>query len=82
MVTYSRAWFYISKLDLKRRVDIDALIDIYRRRSYFTLQKWLLRYFEDIEEYEKCAHIQKIQDTIKKYWIKRDSISLYHYIII
>jgi hypothetical protein len=25
MVTYSRAWFYISKLDLKRRVDIDAL---------------------------------------------------------
>jgi arsenate reductase-like glutaredoxin family protein len=30
MVTYSRAWFYISKLDLKRRVDIDALINIYR----------------------------------------------------
>jgi hypothetical protein len=25
-----------------------------------------LRFFEDKEEYEKCAHIKQIQDTIKE----------------
>jgi len=65
LVTYSRAWFYISKLDLKRRVDVDALIAFTSEDLLYTTEM-ALRYFEGIEEYEKCAHIKKIQDTAKK----------------
>lgn len=65
MVTYSRAWFYISKLDLKRRVDVDALMAFTDDNLLYTTEM-ALRYFEGIEEYEKCAHIKKIQDTVKK----------------
>ncbi len=65
LVTYSRAWFYISKLDLKRRVDVDALIAFTSEDLLYTTEM-ALRYFEGIEEYEKCAHIKKIQDTVKK----------------
>jgi hypothetical protein len=65
MVTYLRAWFYISKLDLKRRVDVDALIAFTNEDLLYTTEM-ALRYFEGVEEYEKCAHIKKIQDTVKK----------------
>ena len=65
MVTYSRAWFYASKIDLKRRVDIDALFT-FTDNDLLYASEMALRYFEGKEEYEKCAHIKKIQDTIKK----------------
>ena len=65
LVTYSRAWFYISKLDLKRRVDIDALLT-FTDDDLLYASEMALRFFETLEEYEKCAHIKKIQDTIKK----------------
>ena len=65
MVTYSRAWFYISKINLKRRVDVDALATFTDENLLYTTEM-ALRYFEGVEEYEKCAHIKKIQDTIKK----------------
>ena len=65
LVTYSRAWFYISKLDLKRRVDIDAL-STFTDDNLLYASEMALRFFEEREEYEKCAHIKKIQDIIKK----------------
>jgi len=65
MVTYSRAWFYISKLNLKRRVDIDALMT-FTDENLLYASEMAIRYFEGIEEYEKCAHIKQIQDLIKK----------------
>ena len=65
MVTYSRAWFYISKLDLKRRVDVDAL-STFTDVNLLYATEMALCFFEGKEEYEKCAHIKKIQDTIKK----------------
>ena len=65
MVTYSRAWFYISKINLKRRVDVDAL-STFTDDDLFYATEMALRFFEGKEEYEKCAHIKKIQDTIKK----------------
>ena len=65
MVTYSRAWFYISKVDLKRRVDVDALFTFMDKDLLHTT-KMAIRYFEGVEEYEKCAHIKQIQDIIEK----------------
>ena len=65
LVTYSRAWFYGSKIDLKRRVDINAL-STFTDDDLLYASEMALRFFENREEYEKCAHIKKIQDTIKK----------------
>lgn len=65
MVTYSRAWFYISKLNLKRRVDVDALY-AFTDENLLYASEMALRFFEGKEEYEKCAFIKEIQDVIKK----------------
>jgi hypothetical protein len=65
MVTYSRAWFYISKVDLKRRVDVDALFTFMDKDLLHTT-KMAISYFEGVEEYEKCAHIKQIQDIVEK----------------
>jgi hypothetical protein len=64
MVTYSRAWFYISKLDLKRRLDIDALT-AFTDNDLLYASEMALRFFEGKEEYEKCAYLKQIQDVIK-----------------
>jgi hypothetical protein len=82
MVTYSRAWFYISKLDLKRRVDIDAL-STFTDNDLLYASEMALRFFEDTEKNTKSVLIlKKSKILLKKYWIKRDSTSLCHYIII
>jgi hypothetical protein len=64
MVTYSRAWFYISKLDLKRRLDIDALT-AFTDNDLLYASEMALRFFEGKEEYEKCAYLKQIQDVIE-----------------
>ena len=64
VVTYSRAWFYISKLDTNRPLDIDAL-KIFVDDDLIVCCKLAIHYFEEKEEYEKCAHIKKIQDKIE-----------------
>jgi len=66
MVTYSRAWFYASKLDLKRRVDIDAIIAFADEDIVYALVM-AIKYFEQKEEYEKCAHLKQIQDVIESF---------------
>jgi len=66
MVTYSRAWFYASKLDLKRRVDIDAIITFADEDLFYSLSL-TIKFFEDKEEYEKCAHLKQIQDVVKRF---------------
>lgn len=65
IVTYSRAWFYASKLDLKRRVDIDAIIAFADDDMIHALVM-AIKFFEQKEEYEKCAHLKQIQDVIER----------------
>jgi hypothetical protein len=65
MVTYSRAWFYASKLDLKRRVDVDAIIAFADDNLVYALAL-TIKFFEDKEEYEKCTHLKQIQDMIER----------------
>jgi hypothetical protein len=64
IVTYSRAWFYASKLDLKRRIDIDAII-AFADEDIVCALVMAIKYFEQKEEYEKCAHLKQIQDVIE-----------------
>ena len=65
MVTYSRAWFYASKLDLKRRVDVDAILAFADDNLVYALAL-TIKFFEDKEEYEKCAHLKQIQDMVER----------------
>jgi hypothetical protein len=64
IVTYSRAWFYASKLDLKRRVDVDAIITFSDNDLVYALAL-TIKFFETKEEYEKCAHLKQIQDMVE-----------------
>ena len=64
-VTYSRAWFYISKLDLKEKYHKDS-VKVFTDENLLLCLKDAIKYFEDREEYEKCAHMKKIQDKVEK----------------
>jgi hypothetical protein len=65
MVTYSRAWFYAAKLDLKRRVDVDAILTFADDNLVYALAL-TIKFFEGKEEYEKCAHLKQIQDMVER----------------
>jgi hypothetical protein len=65
-VTYNRAWFYLSKIDLKLKYHVDSIKTFTDGDLLFCL-KLAIKYFENREEYEKCAHLKKIQDKVEKF---------------
>lgn len=64
-VVYNRAWYYISKIDLKSKEDIFTLLEFESSSLYNALES-ALRFFEEKEEYEKCAHLFRIQTILKE----------------
>ena len=59
-------WFYASKLNLKRKIDIDAIKTFADDNLVFALVM-AIKFFECKEEYEKCAHLKQIQDIVEKF---------------
>ena len=60
-VVYNRAWFWISKIDItqdKHQYAVDYYNDDYLK----TYLQFSISYWEEYEEYEKCAHLKKIWD--------------------
>lgn len=64
-VVYNRAWFYLNQVDISQKEDIFAILDFNPNTLNNALESALL-YFEDKEEYLKCAHIFKIQQILKE----------------
>lgn len=64
-IVYNRAWFWISKVDLLDSRVSDSL-KFYADEYLETYLKFTIHYFEELEEYEKCAHIKKILDEVQK----------------
>lgn len=62
-VVYSRAWFYISKIDISDRTCQESLIH-YMDEYLETYLKFSISYWEETEEYEKCSHLKSILDFI------------------
>ena len=63
-VVYTRSWYYISKIDLKNKVHQDCLKT--HSDEYLTsCVKLSISFWEEREEYEKCAHLKKIQDFLE-----------------
>ena len=60
-VVYNRAWFWISKVNIQDRDNQEAIL--YYGDEYLTTYfKFIISYFEEFEEYEKCAHIKTLLD--------------------
>jgi len=63
-LTFERAWYYIDKFDFKNEGALDAL-RIFADEYTILACELSISYWEELEEYEKCAHIKKVLDLLK-----------------
>ena len=63
-VIFHRAWFYLSKLQLDRERDEEALTIAANDDFKLTL-KLAIKFFESIEDYEKCAFVLRVLEKIE-----------------
>jgi hypothetical protein len=63
---YTRAYFWIQDCKVRSKFWNEAL-KMYASEDFSSALNLSIQYFESIEEYEKCAHLKKIQDFIKKH---------------
>lgn len=61
---YNRAWFYISQINIDGDFNPESLLKFKPSQLLHTL-KFSIQYFENREEYEKCSHLFKIQETLE-----------------
>ena len=62
-VTYNRAWSYIKKIDTSNKDHIKG-IKTYSDEYLDTSLKLGISFFIETEQYERCAHLQKILDSL------------------
>ena len=65
-VVYHRGWFYIKGIDVKNRRDWYALEKMANLKT-LTAMDLSINYFEEREEYEKCAHLLKLSKTLEEF---------------
>lgn len=63
-VVYNRAWFWISKIDISNLEHQEAILH-YTDEFLEAHLKFTISYFQEFEEYEKCAHLKKILDLVQ-----------------
>ena len=61
-IIYNRAWDYIKDLDVKDTTTFETLKKG-ASSELITSFKLAIHYFQEIEEYEKCAHLKKFCDV-------------------
>ena len=62
---YNRAWSYIKYIDINSKEDLNAIIN-FEHKALLKVLSSSITFFEVYEEYEKCAHLHKIQKTVKE----------------
>jgi len=62
-MVYWRAYNHIEKIDLTQDFHVDT-IRAYADDNFIKALNSCLQYYEDIEEYEKCAFLKKISDIV------------------
>lgn len=65
-IAYNRAWYWIEKVDLSLEYHQEAL-HFHSDEILLSSIKFSISYFEESEEYEKCAHLKKIQNLIESF---------------
>jgi len=66
---YNRAWFWISECNVRKKIWKEALSSNSEEEFLFCI-KATIKYFESIEEFEKCAFLIKIQKFVEKEILK------------
>ena len=64
-VTYNRAWSYIKKIDIDKKEHLKS-IEVYADEYLDVTLKLGISFFIETEEYEKCAHLQKILNYLSE----------------
>ena len=64
-IAYERAWHYIQKFDLNEESHREAINLVIDKDLLKTMED-AISYFQELELYERCAHIKKISDELKK----------------
>lgn len=63
-ITFNRAFFYIKDIDIENLQHIDAL-KCYDFKDLILNVNTSISFFEEKEEYEKCAYLLKIKNFLK-----------------
>jgi len=67
-VVYNRAWYWIEQIDITI-IDHQNAIAYHTDDYLSTYIQFAISYWEEYEEYEKCAHLKKIYDLVKEFSI-------------
>ena len=67
-IVYVKAWGFIEDFDLKDVESFDILKK-YSSQELLTAFKLATHFFQNLEEYEKCAHLHKIETAINFFLI-------------
>tara|TARA_Y100000389_G_scaffold193060_1_gene221431 strand:- start:33 stop:458 length:426 start_codon:yes stop_codon:yes gene_type:complete len=62
---YNRAWSYIKNISLDNHDDVNAIIN-FDNKVFSTTLDSAVKFFEQYEEYEKCAHLHTINEVVKR----------------
>jgi len=65
-VIYNRSWEFIEKIDISKATHMDAL-KLLADNTFIKCFGLAISYYESNEEYEKCAHLKKIQDRAREF---------------
>jgi len=71
---YNRAWYWISECNLRKK-DWKLALQDNASENFIECLEVVLRYFESLEEFEKCALLKKIQDFVKKSLIEKENVT-------
>jgi hypothetical protein len=65
LMVYLRGWFWISQIDINTE---ECIEDLERTSDdeLHTALKLSISYFEEVEEFEKCAFLKKIQNIVQE----------------
>ena len=62
---FNRAWTYIKNVNIDDKDHINAIIN-FDPKTLLKVLNSSIKFFESYEEYEKCAHLFKIQEIVKE----------------
>ena len=63
-LAYTRAWYWIKDCDINNNT-WEVVLHDYKDDNLLIAVKLCIKYFENLEEYEKCAFLKKIQSFIE-----------------
>jgi len=67
-IVYVKAWEFIEEFDL-RDIESFDILKKYSSQELLTAFKLSIHFFQKLEEYEKCAHLHKIESAINFFLI-------------